>query len=310
MSFDLIPDEILAQNTRFPSLAAFHATPLVAPGSDWIRIFQNGYHVEYARTPGASELINVNDGSTWKRASIVPADLVALLGDLMVNLAGIVTGKGVWTPGLAWSGGGGSFTIDPATGGDWRRVGDLVLFRGRLVATAGVGGAGNLQLTGIPAGLANLNGSMVGFIEVVQDSFFFQTPYGASHWRVRLEGGQTRGPFYYDAGANSAKVYVTGLTATPVGDQSAITLGGTGRFGYIADFEPDPLVAGAGRVLMVRRQAELTDGMALTNAGWTGTVDLAKTQFFAAAQSTPLGTIDLIRNQAFDLRLQGTLVVA
>jgi len=310
MTLDLIPSALIADNARFASLAAFHAETLVEPSSQHIIVKQSGFNVEYSRTAGASDLINVNDGSTWQRASLVQGDLVSILGDFMVAQASIVTGRGVWTPGLEWSGGGGSFVIDPATTGDWRRTGDTVFFRGRLVASAGVGGTGNLQMTGIPASLANLAGSQAGWLDVMQDSFHFQTPYGAASWRVRIAGGQTRGPFYSDAGANSAKVYLTGLTATPVGNLSAITLGGTGLLGFVADFEPQPSVANEGRVLMVRRQAELTNGMLLTGVGWEGTVDLAKTQFYASSASAPLAAVDVIRSQTFDLQLQGMLVVA
>lgn len=282
MNFAKIPNGAIEHDDEFESRAAVEASLKVAPNSRTIWVFEGTSFVPYRRITGATDLIG-GDFSTWQKAGISPADLASFAGDLVTLNTAVINTKGIWTPALSWSGGGGSFTYATQQG-RFDRVADLVSLRANIVFMVNAGGIGNLQLTGLPFPVRA--GAFADSIDVTVDSFYMQTPVGGGRAKVRIAGGFSNGPFTYDAGANSSSIFVTGLSAPPVGNGSLVTLGGTGRTAQITNFTPHPSIANAGWVFLNRRFAEITEGMTLTGTTWAGSATLAGSWFGAPAQTS------------------------
>jgi hypothetical protein len=310
MSFIRIPDGALERNSQFASRDAVTGSDpdaVFAPNIDRIVVLENGFWVAYRRVTGATDLI-AGDFSTWQRASLTQADLASLAGDLVASISSVINVKGVWTPGLSWSAGGGSFTYYVSEG-RFDRIADLVSVRANLVFSIGAGGTGNLQLTNLP--FTTRSGAFADSLSVDFDSFSMQTPIGGSQVKVRVAGGYNRGVFTYDAGTNIAAVFVTSLSAIPRGNGTLVTIGGTGKTAQILDFSPHPEIANAGWVHLGRRFGEITNGTTLTGLTWAGiaVTDVGTSWFGAESQTSFWDRSLLPTGDLISLELSGVITV-
>lgn len=311
MNFKL-QDLAIARNNEFESEAAVEAATTELLGMTKIMVARDGFITFYVRSPGATDLIDGN-GDTWRIASIVPADLAGLAADMAQLFTTTPRAYGVWTPALAWTGGGGSFTYTNQEGLFYRDGNGLDL-RANLTVTPNSGGLGDLALAGLP--FPTRAGNFSSWLDVRFDTFNFQTPYGGNGFTVRVAGGNDVGVFSYDAGANHSKVYVTGLSTTPIGNGTTVALGASGKTAQIADFEADPDVAGAGYITLFKRYGEITNGMTLTGAArdgfpsWTGTaVATSKTWYGASAETSFLASSLVQRGEVITLEIAGRILI-
>jgi len=306
MTLDLIPSAFIAENALFASEAAVIAANPVAPGSNMITVLRAGRYVLYRRLAGATDLIG-GDLSTWQIADITIDDMTALAGDLVALAGSVVQQSGSWTPGLVWSGGSGSFTYGTREG-LWQRVGAFMELRANLTVTIGSGGLGNLQLNGLP--LATRAGDFKNTLEVDFDTTGFQAPYGGGNWKVRLAGGQTSGPFTFDAGTNFASYFVEGLTAVPIPNGSIVELGATTQTAQIVGFYGIPGFPTKGMVSLSNRYAEVTEGMTLNGVGWSGVATLLTNTWFGAGAGTSfLATAQVKRDTELTLEISGRVLI-
>lgn len=320
MTFKL-QDLAIARNDEFASEAAVEAATTELIGLTKIMVARDGFITFYIRSPGSTDLIDGN-GDAWRIASIVPADLAGLAADLAQLFTTTPRAYGVWTPALAWTGGGGSFTYANQEG-LFYLDGNGVDLRANITFTPVTGGSGNLALTGLP--FPARAGNYVNWIDVRSDTFNFQTPYGANGFSIRVAGGNSVGVFSFDAGTNFTRVYVKNLTSRPYGNAAAVSLGASGETAQILDFEEyvdaPPADGLAGWVSLFRRFGAITNGMTLSTslragvAGWSGTAVIdapgvaSKTWFGANAETSFPDSSLFQMGKPITLELSGRILI-
>jgi hypothetical protein len=133
-----------------------------------------------------------------------------------------VDNVGTFTPVLAGNTIAGTFTYDAAnTGVAWTRMGDRVLFNGRVRITAiAVAPTGNLEITGLPFAGASVTGSIAG-----------GCAFGA--WTgITLTGGRTQLAGDVLSNATAIRLFESGSNLAAAG----VLGGGLVLVGGVADF--------------------------------------------------------------------------
>ena len=102
-----------------------------------------------------------------------------------------IAATGIWTPTLVGSSTPGTFTYGGSTGGAYTRIGNRVLFNGRIqISAIAVAPAGNLSISGLPLVAGSVTGNISGGGEIAGLTGITLTA-GYSWLSLRILAGNT-----------------------------------------------------------------------------------------------------------------------